>query len=78
MQNSSSNSLLIQSITDPGLLVLFDARNRIVIATETINIKGHEFDLFLEVIEAFLQKHETSTKNLSNIILVNGPASFTG
>ncbi|MFZ4461255.1 MAG: hypothetical protein ACOYN2_01575 [Patescibacteria group bacterium] len=41
-------------------------------------MKGHEFDLLLESLEAFLSKYHTSTKDLENIVVVNGPASFTG
>lgn len=49
-----------------------------MIAQESLAIKGHEFDLLLESLEAFLAKHQTSTKELEHIVVVNGPASFTG
>jgi len=67
--------LFLNTITRPGNIILF--QNGKIVATESWDLHGNEFDFLLETIEGFLQKNNVNIPNLSGIVAVSWPGGFT-
>lgn len=77
MKNDNSMYLFIDTISEPGYLALFDEK-RDIISEYRWQAKQKEFDTLVEAIDVFLKNNNASYKTLSAIVVVVGPAGFTG
>lgn len=68
--------LFIDTISTPATYILFDSE-RMVVSQELLELKGRESEHFLVSLLAFLGKNKQEFGNLSGVIVVNGPGSFT-
>jgi len=70
-------NLFVDTISAPAHIIFFD-ENKKIIDEYTWSIKWKESSTLIPKIDDFLRKHKLEYKNLENIIVVNGPWSFTG
>lgn len=68
--------LLVDAISDPAIYVLFDEDRR-VIDRCSFSIRGQESEQFFVTLEAFVGKNRQTLRDLSGIVIVNGPGGFT-
>ena len=68
--------LLIDTVSHPANYILFDLQKNIV-SKDLLEIKGSESELFLDSILSFLSKNNIQFQNLTGVVVVNGPWSFT-
>lgn len=69
-------NLFIDAISNPWIIILFDDTRKIIDSLSW-NIKWNESSTLMPQIELFLEKNKLEYKELSNIVLVNWPWSFT-
>ncbi len=69
--------LFLNTISNPSVFILADT-NRNIIAQKNYEIKGNESSLLIEKIDDFLQENQKNYDDICDIIVVNGPGSFTG
>lgn len=69
--------LFINTISANSKLILFDDERNIK-SEKTIHIKWNESSRFIKELDLFLQESSLDYFGIENIILVNGPGSFTG
>jgi tRNA A37 threonylcarbamoyladenosine modification protein TsaB len=70
-------SLLICAVISPGQYCLYDASGNPK-DFGSFDIRGKEFDQFLEILSDILKKNEIEWDAVRAIYSVTGPASFTG
>ena len=70
-------NLFINAISKNAHLILFDDKRNIS-DKFSFEIKGNESSLLLPKIHKFLEKNKLNYLNLKNLVVVNGPWSFTG
>ena len=70
-------NLFIDTISSPCFICIFDNK-RDIIANISWDIVGNESSTLIPKLEEFLQENSVEFNDLQNIILVNGPGSFTG
>ena len=66
--------LLIDSISSPFAFVFFDGQKSTIFRRE---MRGKEFDVFLDTLEALAKEVGVPLNNLKSITSVSGPAQFT-
>jgi len=69
--------LFIDTLSDPTYIALFDEK-RTILDSKTWPGKQKEFDTLTEEIDVLISKNNLSYNNLSGIIVIIGPGSFTG
>lgn len=69
--------LVINTVANPAKLVLFDNQRHIIDQYEW-DSKRAEFDSLMETISSFLGKNDLGIHDLSGIVCIIGPGSFTG
>ncbi len=69
--------LFINTLSEKSCLILFNEK-RDILAQERWEGKQKEFDSLIEKIDELLEKHQIPYKNLSGMVVVRGPGSFTG
>lgn len=69
-------NLFIDTISLPATYILFDSEGNII-SQEFTELKGRESEYFLVSILEFLHKNNLEFRDLSGVIVVNGPGSFT-
>ncbi len=69
-------NLFIDTISPTANIILFDSK-RIIIDNYTWNIKGNESSTLIPEIDKLLKKNNIKYFDLENIVVVNGPGSFT-
>lgn len=69
-------NLFVNAVSKNTCLILFDNKRKII-NKEIIEIKGNESSLLIPNIDRFLQKNSLTYFDLQNIVVVNGPGSFT-
>lgn len=70
-------NLFINAISKNSYLALFNEK-REILKEKYFEIKWNESSLLLPTIETFLKENNLSFFDLKNIVVVNGPWSFTG
>ncbi len=69
-------NIFIDAINNPWKIILFD-NNRKIIDFLDINLKRNESSWLMPKISQILKKNNLYYKNLENIVVINGPWSFT-
>lgn len=69
-------NLFINTISTNSKFIIFDD-NRKIKKEKTINIKWNESSRFIKELDLFLKENNLDYKGIKNIVLVNGPWSFT-
>ena len=67
--------LLVDSISTPFAFVFFDDDG--YSSVYRANMRGREFDVFLEELESFAKKENMALQDVTSITAVSGPAQFT-
>nr|MDD3720211.1 hypothetical protein [Candidatus Gracilibacteria bacterium] len=70
-------NLFLNAVSGDGVIILFDD-NRQIIDKENISILLQESSLLIDIIDNFLAKNKLKYSEIQNIVVVNGPGSFTG
>ncbi|MDD2908053.1 MAG: hypothetical protein PHH98_05430 [Candidatus Gracilibacteria bacterium] len=70
-------NLFINTISKDAHIILFDD-NRMISDKIIFEIKGNESSLLIPTLDSFLKKNNLKYDEIKNIVLVNGPGSFTG
>lgn len=74
--NTFSVNLFINSVSKNGILILFN-NNRDVIDQKQIQVLMNESSHLLAFIHDFLAENNLKYHDIDNIVVVNGPGSFT-
>ncbi len=69
-------NLFIDSISSPSYICIFD-NNRNIIWDININVKWNESSKIIPELSLFLENSNISQNDIENIVVVNGPGSFT-
>jgi len=69
-------NIFINTISSNSVLILFD-NNRNILDKLVFQIKGNESSLLIPKIDELLKANNLNYNNLDNIVVVNGPGSFT-
>ncbi|MDD4151757.1 MAG: tRNA (adenosine(37)-N6)-threonylcarbamoyltransferase complex dimerization subunit type 1 TsaB [Candidatus Gracilibacteria bacterium] len=69
--------LFIDTISNPCFIGIFDEKKNII-KNISYDIMGNESSTLIPNIDNLLKENDLSYSNLENIVLVNGPGSFTG
>lgn len=69
-------NLFMNSISNPCYLALFD-NNREITASLELEVKWNESSKLIPELHNFLEKNQIDQNDLENIVVVNGPWSFT-
>jgi len=69
-------NLFIDTISTLANVILFDD-NRQIIDSVSWNVKWNESSTLIPQIDCLLKKNNTNYNDLNNIVVVNGPGSFT-
>ncbi len=69
-------NLFINTISSNSKFIIFDDKKNIK-SEKTINIKWNESSRFIKELDIFLKESSLDYFDLENIVLVNGPWSFT-
>lgn len=70
-------NLFIDAVSAPGYIALLnDARE--IISFESLEVQGNESQKLGDAILFFLKKYRISFEQLQEVVVVNGPGSFTG
>ncbi len=69
-------NLFINTISTKSKFIIFDD-NRDIIKEKNIKIKWNESSRFIKELDIFLKEENLDYFNIKNIVLVNGPWSFT-
>ncbi|MDQ7008899.1 MAG: hypothetical protein Q9M94_01255 [Candidatus Gracilibacteria bacterium] len=70
-------NLFVNAVTQNGALILFDENNKII-SQKNIKILGNESSKLTIFIDEFLKENKITYFDLENLVVVNGPGSFTG
>lgn len=70
-------NLFLDTISPQNALILFDD-DRKIISEYFFDVRLNESTRLIEEFDAFLQKNNLVYADLENIVVVNGPGSFTG
>ncbi|MCD5380448.1 hypothetical protein LR004_00840 [Candidatus Gracilibacteria bacterium] len=70
-------NLFINAVSSSGALILFD-NSKNIISKQAIQVLGNESSKLVTVIEDFLSNNNHTYSDIENIVVVNGPGSFTG
>jgi len=70
-------NLFINAVSKKGVLIIFDD-NKNIIKRQDIEVLGNESSKLVWIIDDFLNTNNISYNDLENIVVVNGPGSFTG
>ncbi|MDD3145215.1 MAG: hypothetical protein PHV23_03850 [Candidatus Gracilibacteria bacterium] len=70
-------NLFINTVSKNSIIILFND-NREILEQISFEIKGNESSRLIPTIDEFLKKKELKYNEIKNIVLVNGPGSFTG
>ncbi|MCK9272586.1 hypothetical protein M0P65_03495 [Candidatus Gracilibacteria bacterium] len=68
--------IFIDTISPDGILILFE--NNDIIDSLDLDIKGKESNEFLLKLEELVNRNNINFKDISGIVIINGPGSFTG
>lgn len=69
-------NLFVNTISNPAVLIIFD-ENRNIKNELSFEIKWNESSLLIPKIDEFLKENNLTYFDMKNIVLVNGPGSFT-
>lgn len=69
-------NIFLDTISPKNALILFDEK-RNIISKHFFDVRLNESTLLIEEFDSFLVKNKLNYKALENIIVVNGPGSFT-
>lgn len=69
-------NICIDAVSKIGMLILF-TDSREIVAREEFNVLGNESQKLCDIILWFLEKNNTSLKDINEIVVVSGPWSFT-
>lgn len=69
-------NLFVNTISNPAVLIIFD-ENRNIKNELRFEIKWNESSLLIPKIDEFLKENNLNYFDIKNIVLVNGPGSFT-
>ena len=69
--------IFINAVSAQWYICLFD-NTRSVIAEKYIHVKWNESSKLIDILHEFFQKQKVSYSDIENLIVVNGPGSFTG
>lgn len=70
-------NIFLDTISAKNALILFDEK-RNILDTHFFDVRLNESTLLIEEFDNFLKKNKREYTDLENIIVVNGPGSFTG
>jgi len=70
-------NILLDTISAKNALILFDNK-RVIWEKHFFDVRLQESTLLIEEFDAFLKKNHLDYTDLENIVVVNGPGSFTG
>lgn len=70
-------NILLDTISAKNALILFD-NERVIWEKHFFDVRLQESTLLIEEFDAFLKKNHLDYTDLENIVVVNGPGSFTG
>lgn len=70
-------NIFLDTISAKNALILFDEK-RNILDTHFFDVRLNESTLLIEEFDNFLKKNKREYIDLENIIVVNGPGSFTG
>ncbi|MBW7954410.1 hypothetical protein H3C61_01215 [Candidatus Gracilibacteria bacterium] len=70
-------NLFLNTISKIGKIILFD-NDKNIIFSKDIEVLGNESTLLINQLDIFLKENNTFYSDLENIVVVNGPGSFTG
>ena len=69
-------NLLLQAVSNTGACILFDDMRNIIAQTD-ISLVWKESASLLKLIKNFLEKFDLDFSQISELVVVNGPGSFT-
>ncbi|MGE4443771.1 MAG: hypothetical protein AB7E37_02115 [Candidatus Altimarinota bacterium] len=70
-------NIFLDTISPKNALILFDEK-RNILEKYFFDVRLNESTLLIEEFDAFLKKNNVTYTDLENIVVVNGPGSFTG
>jgi len=70
-------NIFINAVSRKWAIILFDD-NRQVVSRHNIEVLMNESSVLLEEISTFIDKNDIKWNDLNNIVVINGPWSFTG
>lgn len=70
-------NIFLDTISPKNALILFDEK-RNILEKHFFDVRLNESTLLIEEFDVFLKKNNASYADLENIVVVNGPGSFTG
>ena len=70
-------NVFVDTISSPAHIIFFD-ENKKILDDYSWEIKWKESSTLIPMIDRFLKKHNLAYEDLENIVVVNGPGSFTG
>lgn len=70
-------NIFLDTISPKNALILFDEK-RNIISKHFFDVRLNESTLLIEEFDSFLAKNKLNYEDLENIVVVNGPGSFTG
>lgn len=70
-------NIFINAVSSQGKLIIFDD-TRNIIGSQDIEIAGNESSRLSGMLDIFLQEHRVDYSDITNIVVVAGPGSFTG
>jgi tRNA A37 threonylcarbamoyladenosine modification protein TsaB len=69
-------NIFLDTISPKNALILFDEK-RNILEKYFFDVRLNESTLLIEEFDAFLKKNNVTYTDLENIVVVNGPGSFT-
>jgi hypothetical protein len=70
-------NLFVNAVCENGMLILFDS-SRHITSKMSLNILWNESSQIINCIQKFLSESKVVYNDIENIVVVNGPWSFTG